>query len=309
MIRPLWAICTLVVTVFLLVVMVTIFAFHDHAGHHPIRIGINPWPGYEPLFIARDRGLFAAHGLDVQLVEFSSVGDCLRGYQQGDIDGFCATLVEVEMAARRGRQGAPRIVIIPDTSNGADVILAHHPIRSVSELRGKRVGVEPAGLGMFILTRALMLNNVNVADIKLVALGQEEMAKGFATGQIDAAVTYSPYSVEMTKSGGVKIFSTAEIPGEVVDVMALSPTIASEVVVAKLQVVWSETLDLVARESEASFAVMAKRQNITIDEFKQSLEGIKFINRQDQQLLLAPGGTVERSQKLIREIFNQKQSP
>jgi NitT/TauT family transport system substrate-binding protein len=293
----------IVLSVVLAIMGMAFWALKGHESPRPIRIGINPWPGYEPMFLARARGLFAAHGLDVQLVEFSSVGDCLHGYQQGDVDGLCATLVEVEMARRHGRQGTPQIVIIPDTSNGADVILAQQPINSMKDLRGKRIGVEPAGLGVFILTRALALNQMAIADVKLVSAGQEDMAKAFTSGQVDAVVTYSPYSFDITKAGGVKIFSTAEIPGEVVDVIVLSPEKATDAVTAQLRAVWSDVMEIIAREPEASIAAMAKRQQITPEEFKLSMEGIKLMQMQDQERLLMPGGSVEKSQVLIREIF------
>jgi hypothetical protein len=66
-------------------------------------------------------------------------------------------------------------------------------------------------------------------------------------------------------------------------------------------------MDLIASEPEASIAAMAKHQQITPDEFRQSMEGIKLMTKQDQEQLLAPGGSVERSQTLIREIFAHDQ--
>ncbi len=269
-------------------IAIVFWAIKCQQSPRALRIAINPWPGYEPMFIARDRGLFAAHGLDVQLIELSSVDDSLHSYQQGDVDGLCATLVEVELARRHGRQGAPRIVIIPDTSNGADVILARQTIRTMKELRGKRVGIETAGLGAFVLHRALAHNQLTIADVKLVTADQDDMAKMFASDQVDAVVTYSPYSIEIVKAGGVKIFSTAEIPGEVVDVIVLNPTMATEVVTNQMRAVWSEVMDLIAREPDVCFAEMAKRQNITLEEFKLSMEGVTLMNGQDQEKLLLP---------------------
>jgi NitT/TauT family transport system substrate-binding protein len=285
-----------------------VFAIQDQEASRPIRIGINPWPGYEPMFLARDRGLFAAHGLDIQLVEYSSVSDCLQGYQHGDIDGICATLVEVELARQHGRQDAPQIVIIPDTSDGADVILAHQSIKSISGLRGKRIGVEPASLGFFILTRALAINQLTINDVTIIVTGQDKMNKVFSSGQVDATVTYSPYSVDIIKAGGATIFSTAEIPDEVVDVIALNPNLATGEVRAKMLAMWSDVMDIIEGEPEVSYGIMAKRQKITVEEFRQSLKGVQLMNRQDQERLLMPGGQVEKSQLLIREIFTAQQS-
>ena len=63
-------------------------------GRHegPIRIGINAWPGNEFLFLAQEKGFFAAQGVDVRLIEYSSLGDVRRAFDRGQIDGMTGTI-------------------------------------------------------------------------------------------------------------------------------------------------------------------------------------------------------------------------
>ena len=89
----------------------------------PLRIGINAWPGYEFLYLAQERGLYAAEGVQVKLVEFSSLADARRAYKKGQLDGFATTLVEV-IQARAESDQTPEVVLAVDYSEGADMIIA-----------------------------------------------------------------------------------------------------------------------------------------------------------------------------------------
>jgi NitT/TauT family transport system substrate-binding protein len=270
-----------------------------------IRMGINPWPGYEPLFLAEQRGLFEKHGLKVHLVEFTSVGDCLRGYQSGDIDAMASTLIEVALATDQGLSGSPTPVIVADVSEGADVILAKSAARGMADVRGQRIGVEPASLGMFILDRALAKAGMTRADITLVTMGQEEMQTALMSGAVAAVVTYAPYSIAMEKEGAHPIFTTKEIPNEVVDIVSVTPGLlqAQPEVAGKFQAVWTDAMTLLERDRDASVATMAARQRISPEEFLVSLEGIRLVGGDQQADLLAPGGEVERSLAQVRKIL------
>src|SRR5437667_11275229 len=98
------------------------------AGHElPLRIGINAWPANEFLFLAQEKGFFAAQGVDVRLIEYSSLGDVRRAFDRGQLDGMTATLVEL-LQSREGSRPAPRAFMATNVSNGADVIVARGEI-------------------------------------------------------------------------------------------------------------------------------------------------------------------------------------
>src|SRR6184192_4236051 len=73
----------------------------------PLRIGMSPWPGNEFLFLAEARGFFAAEGVEVRLIESTSLGDLLRAFDRGEIDGMTGTLADVLESRDRTRR-APR---------------------------------------------------------------------------------------------------------------------------------------------------------------------------------------------------------
>jgi len=258
----------------------------------PLRIGINAWPGNEFLFLAQEKGFFAAEHVDVRLIEYSSLGDVRRAFDRGQLDGMTATLVEL-LQSREGTRRAPRAFMATNVSNGADVIVARGEIASVAALAGKRVAAEPESLGMFMLARALAREGMPFSAVAVVATDQTDMAKNLDNGWVDAAVTYPPVLFEIMQIPGTRtIFSSADIPGEVVDVVALAGDVlerrrddATAIVRA-----WDRSLAYAAERPAEAQELMASRERISVEEFAQGLRGIRVLGSKEQRAFFEPGG-------------------
>src|SRR5262249_15200056 len=129
----------------------------------PIRLGINPWPTWEFFYLAKEKGFFHAAGVEVRIVEFSSLGDAQRAVQRGEPKRACgrgrvgAALGPLGgVATTRARDGRePSVVLVTDYSDGADQIVAREPMLFPADLIGRRVAVEFGSLNVFVLARAL----------------------------------------------------------------------------------------------------------------------------------------------------------
>ena len=147
-----------------------------------VRIAINPWPGYEFLYLADQKGFFEAEGLNVELLELASLADVKRVFEQERADGMASTAIEAVQVATSSTKDIT-IVLVPDYSNGGDIIVARDPITKLEELKGKKVGVEIGLLGTYILSRAMEtagLKADDVIEINVEQLSAEEalMAAG-----------------------------------------------------------------------------------------------------------------------------------
>ena len=93
------------------------------------------------------------------------------------------------------------------------MILARSDIQSVGDLKGKTVAAEPGSLDMIHLSLALESAGLTKDDITLRPLPQNEMVQAFTLGQIDAAVTYPPTSIELLSNDNIDpIFDTVAYP-------------------------------------------------------------------------------------------------
>ncbi|WP_089415559.1 type 2 periplasmic-binding domain-containing protein [Vitreoscilla filiformis] len=113
----------------------------------PLRIGAHPWPGYELLYLARQRGQLDPQ--QVRLIEFPSASASLRALAVRSIEGAALTLDEVLLARSRGIDLT--VVAVLNESRGADVVLVQPGLQAPGALHGKRIGVESSATGALML--------------------------------------------------------------------------------------------------------------------------------------------------------------
>jgi NitT/TauT family transport system substrate-binding protein len=274
------------------------------AGYKPpIRVAINPWPGYEFATLAQAKGYFAEEGVDVRLIELSSLGDSRRAYERGQVDGFFGTVVEVLLSGDQGDR-RPIITMLVDYSDGADVIVARQGIPDIAGLRGKRVAVESGSINVVVLARALAGEGMDSSEVTPVYEPQLDMARSFVEGRIDAAVCYPPTSIEIVKSGAGVIYSSKAIPGVIADVLAFdSATIKDRSAdVAAFQRAFFRAQEFALTHPDEAYALMAAREGITAEEFAEALhEGIRLVGSTEQATYLGPSGSLVEVVRTTRD--------
>ena len=186
-----------------------------------LRIGTNVWIGSEPLYLARELGHLDLGA--VQLVEYPSASEVLRAYRNQAIDGMVISLDELFSLAVDGLQ--PRAILVVDVSHGADAVVGRRGMRSMQDLKGRPVAVESGALGAFVLSRALALNGMQAADVKVVHLESNEQPSAFEKGEVDGAVTFDPYRGQLLRAGAATLFDSTQIPGEIVDLVAVRASV------------------------------------------------------------------------------------
>ena len=251
----------------------------------PLRIGTNVWIGSEPLYLARDLEYLDREA--VQLVEYPSASEVSRAFRNQAIDGMVSSLDELFVLAVDELQ--PKIVVVVDVSHGADVVVGRSGMRSMKDLRGKRVAVETAALGAFVLSRALALNGMQASDVNMVHLESNEHPAAFEQGQVDGAVTFDPYRTQMLHAGAHTLFDSSQIPGEIVDLLTVRASVLEKNprAVQTLLTGWFNALEYLEREPKDAAARMAVREQITGEQFLRALQGLRIPSRADNLKMLA----------------------
>jgi NitT/TauT family transport system substrate-binding protein len=268
----------------------------------PIRLGTNIWPGYEPLYLAREIGVLPDK--QVRLVEYPSASEVLRAFRNKNLEAASLTLDEALLLAQ---YDIPiRIILVHDISHGADVIMARPEITSVNQLRDKRVAVESGALGAFVLTRALEINGMGISDVRIRHLGIDAHEASYLNGEVDAAVTFEPVRTRLANAGAREVFSSREIPGEVVDVLVVHEDTYQQRLPALKALVdaWFESLDYLDRRQAQAADIIAKRLKISPEEVIASYDGLQLPSRADNLTLLdgTKGrllGTLETLQRVL----------
>jgi NitT/TauT family transport system substrate-binding protein len=249
-----------------------------------LRIGTNVWIGSEPLYLARELGRLDPAA--VQLVEYPSASEVLRAFRNQAIDGMVISLDELFELAVDGLQ--PRIILVVDVSNGADVVVGRRGMKTMRDLKDKSVAVESGALGAFVLSRALALNGMQASDVNVVHLESNEQPGAFEKGDVDGAVTFDPYRAQFLKAGAATLFDSTQIPGEIVDLLAVRASVVDKEpkAIQALLTGWFGAIDYIKREPVDAARRMGIRQQTSGEQFQQAQQGLHVPTREENLRML-----------------------
>jgi NitT/TauT family transport system substrate-binding protein len=222
----------------------------------------------------------------VQLVEYPSASEVLRAYRNQAIDGMVISLDELFGLAADGLD--PRIIVVVDVSHGADVVVGRGGMKSMSDLKGKSVAVESGALGAFVLSRALALSGMQASDVNVVHLESNEQPSAFEKGQVDAAVTFDPYRAQFLQAGAKILFDSTQIPGEIVDLLAVRATVIQKrpKAVQALLTGWFAAIDYMAHDPRDAAQRMGIRQQTSGEQFLEAQKGLHVPSRDENLKML-----------------------
>lgn len=257
----------------------------------PLKIGYSDWPGWVAWEIAVEKKMFDKVGVDVQFEWFDYVAS-MDAFAAGQLDAVAMTNGD---ALVTGSTGASNVMIlVNDYSNGNDMIVGAPGIRSIKDLKGKKVGVEIGFVGHLLLLNALEKNGMNESDVELVNVPTNETPQVLASGQVDAIVAWQPNSGQALSlvPGSSRIYSSANEPGLIYDVLAVSPSSLSahKAEWTKVLKAWYMAVDYLNDPAthEDAIAIMAARVGLKADGYKGFIKGTKILTLKETLPFLEP---------------------
>src|SRR3954470_5853208 len=143
-------------------------------------------PDHAPLVIAKEGGYFARHGLDVDLVAPAdpSAPPRLVAAGQGDV----AVSYQPDLMLQVN-EGLPlvRFGTLIETPLNCLIVLKDGPIKSLADLKGKKVGYSVASFQQAYLDAILGSVGLSTKDVTLVNVNFD-LVTALAAGQVDAAI-------------------------------------------------------------------------------------------------------------------------
>ncbi len=143
-------------------------------------------PDHAPLIIAKERGYFSDSGLEVNLIAPAdpSAPPKLVAAGQAPLAISYQPQLHVQVA-----EGLPltRIATIVATPLNSLVVLKDGPIKSIADLKGRKVGFSVGGFEDALLTAMLAKHGLSLSDIELVNVNFS-LSPSIISGQVDAAI-------------------------------------------------------------------------------------------------------------------------
>lgn len=246
----------------------------------PLKIGYSDWPGWVAWEIAIEKDMFKEAGVEVEFEWFDYVAS-MDAFAAGQLDAVAMTNGDALVTGATGAQSV--MILVNDYSNGNDMIVARPGIKSVADLKGKKVGVEIGFVGHLLLLNALEKAGLSEKDVELVNVPTNETPQVLASGDVDAVVAWQPSSGQALKlvPGSTRIYSSADAPGLIYDVLAVSPSSLAnrKAEWTKIIEVWYQAVAFLKdpkTEAEA-ISIMAARVGLEPEEYKGFIEGTKIL--------------------------------
>jgi putative hydroxymethylpyrimidine transport system substrate-binding protein len=143
-------------------------------------------PDHAAFIIARERGIFAAAGLEVELIAPADPSAPPKLVAAGKGDLAVTYQPQLHMQAA---QGLPlvRIATLAETPLNALVVLKDGPVASIGDLKGRTVGFSVGGFEDAVLGAMLKLHGLSLSDVKLVNVNFA-LSPSLYAGRVDAVI-------------------------------------------------------------------------------------------------------------------------
>jgi len=262
----------------------------------PLVVAINTWAGHAP-GIVFNGGLDPnagstfrkRYGFDVKFVLIENPSDKLAAFRKGDVDLMWDTVDnwarEASLLSEQNQQS--RSIMMQDWSRGGDGIVSLTSIKSVEDLKGKKISCTQFTPSHFLLLYLLSQSGLSTEDRNAVeksiimASDGPAAAAMFKAGQVDAAVTWEP-----------DLSAAVAARGDAAHVM-VSTTAASNIIadtlIARQDVInsapetlrdfvhgWFDGIDMIRADPNASYAMVAKALKLDADTVSGMLSGLKL---------------------------------
>ncbi|RCJ26318.1 ABC transporter substrate-binding protein [Nostoc sp. ATCC 53789] len=270
----------------------------------PLKIPVGYFVGEYPGIIAQEKGFFKAQGVDVELIIHKRYIQLEQGnFSAGKYDGAMYSLGSfiILSATNPDIQG----VMVVDESTGADVVVAQSQIKTVADLKAKKLGANLGGFSEVFVTEMLKTANLTSDDVNLVKSEASEVPQRLKNNTIQAGHTWEPHLSEARKLGGHILFTSKQTPGLILDMIVFRGEIIRDrpedvraFVRGWLQAVnyWKANI----QEGNAIISKVLKIPSNTI-----SLEGVNLIDLGENQKLFQSSSpnSIYKTAKIYADFF------
>jgi NitT/TauT family transport system substrate-binding protein len=292
--------------------------------NRPLRVGINTWAGHAPGIVANGgmkvggaSSLYKKkYGLDVEFVLLEDPSAKLAAFISGDIDIMWDTVDSFsrEASALKEKGLKARAIIQEDWSRGGDGIVSLKSIKSVEDLKGKKIASTQYTPSHWLLLFLLAQSGLSPADRaeiekNVVFTAEAPLAAAmFKAGKVDAAVTWEP-----DLSGAV---AAREKEAHVLVSTTAATNVIADTLVARQQLIdtapgavqafvagWFDAISVMKEDPQSTNQLIADALKLTTDDVSGMLSGLKLTSYADNALFFGLSGPKSYFDSLFNGAF------
>jgi len=273
-----------------------------------IYVGWMPW-GY-----LQDSGIMKKwadkYGISVDIVQINDYVESINQYTAGAYDGCSMTNMDA-LSIPAGGGVDTTALIVGDYSNGNDGIVLKDKT-ALADIKGQNVNLVELSVSHYLLARALDSVDLEERDLTVVNTSDADMIAAFATNDVTAVVTWNPLLSEIdAQSNAHKVFDSAEIPGEIIDIMMVNTdTLRDNPDFGKALVgAWYELMAIMDTDSGDSIAArsaMAEASGTTLEGYDAQLATTKMFYDPKDAVAFTRSADLPKTSQFVAEFLFDK---
>ncbi len=176
-----------------------------------VRIGYLPITSDASFFVAVEKGLFKAQGLQVEPIKFETSNQALEALVAGRIDATAIVALEAALALEANTPNQFRIIEMTaataNTKVHRIVVKTDSSIKTLADLKGKRVGTFP-GSQMVVFLKLILGRYFDAErEVEIVQLKPPLQPQALESGQVDALFCLEPTGTLLESKGLARAIS------------------------------------------------------------------------------------------------------
>ena len=252
-----------------------------------IKVTINSWVGFGPLFIAQEAGIFEKHGLSIEIVRMENAPDRRASLLSNRVQVVASCLDDLAVTLS---QGIDAVAFCgADYSNGGDAVIAKKGI-VLEDIHNYSTAVQPGFVHHFFLLYVLHKNGISIDNLKISPMTANDAGAAFLAGNIDVAVTWQPYISQAENNGCEILASTADYPEAILDLfIAKKDWLKNNPnFVSSFRKSWDEAVEYISKNKEKSLKILSKNLGFEPAEVEEMLLDIVYLTSKNTEELVIP---------------------
>jgi NitT/TauT family transport system substrate-binding protein len=291
--------------------------------NRPLVVGINTWAGHAP-GIVFNNGMEpnggsqykSKYGMDVKFVLLEDPAAKLAAFRTGQVDIMWNTVDnwarEASILAAENKHA--KSIIMQDWSRGGDGIVALSSIKSVEDLKGKKIACTQFTPSHFLLLYLLSQSGLtpdertSVEKNILFTTDAPAAAAAFTAKQVDAAVTWEPdLSGAVTARGSEAhvLVSTQAATNIIADTLCARQEVIDQAPETVRDFVrgWLDGIEMIKNNPNPSYEVVGKALKLDTDTVSGMLSGLKLTPYADNAQFYGLTGSKAHYETLFDTAF------
>lgn len=259
------------------------------------------------IWIGQQNGSFAKHGLDLELVQFTTGLELFQAMIGGSLDMLATGAVLSNFPAR----GQGKVFLMNNIEYATAQLWVREDIKSLADLKGKQISTTTGTTAHVFLDRALRSANVDPAkDVQLVNQRMTEAVTSFISGAVPAVALWVPFDTTVKQ----KMPNARKLS----DASAFFPQAAimggwaarndyyekNRANISKLIAGWAEANDLITSKPDAAAEILQKSQykEVALPDFKEQFKASKYYTNAEWRTRYQDG-TVTKWLQQVTDFF------